>query len=218
MDVITPSIPLVDAFLACDRIAKPGGALTSIHSPVTDAKVSFGDTCAKMLANAFLSLHADGAIDLKVVEKKILFVKTHYVELRKKSAATTLADPCQELLNACVDGKSAKDAVYAFLRNDSNNPWSVVAKYASKQAIGLGLLRELKGGLTGMVGEKLTGIPKLETVPEKAAEIEARVAACAQRWSEFTSADAQLAEQLVSDCYNGIKSRTTQTDVSSNDW
>jgi len=50
----------------------------------------------------------------------------------------------------------------------------------------------------------------MEAVPGKEGEIQARIAACSQKWSDFAKAEPQLVEQLVKDCYNGIQSRTEQ--------
>jgi len=210
MELITTSLPLADILLACDRVAKPGGALSSIHSPVTGAKVHFGDTCAKMFAYGFLLLREEGAIELELTEKKVLFVKTQSATVRKKRDTTDLPGPCPALLSGVRDGKSARDAVYFMFGQDLLNPWGEVAGAAADQLTGAGLFTVVKGGLGAKLGELTTGLPKMEAVPGKEGEIQARIAACSQKWRDFAKAEPQLVEQLVKDCYNGIQSRTEQ--------
>lgn len=101
MDVTFTPAAFADVFLACDRIAKPGGALNSVHSPVTDAKVNFGDLCAKMFAYGLLLLREEGAIDLTVAEKKVLFVKSHFAQIHIKSGTTAHDAPLPALLG-CI--------------------------------------------------------------------------------------------------------------------
>ena len=212
MELITPSIPLADMLLACDSVAKPGGALNSIHSPVTGAKVHFGDLCAKMFAYGFLLLRKEGAVELELTEKNVFFVKTHAATVHKKRDTTTLPGPCPALLSAAIDGKSARDAVYATFDRDYRNPWGQVASAAADQLTTAGLFQTVKGGLGAKLGEMTTGLPKMEAVPGKEEEIQSRIATCAQKWNDFAKAEPQLCEQLVKDCYNGIQSRTEQRD------
>ena len=210
MDVTFTPAPFADAFLACDRIAKPGGALNSVHSPVTDARVNFGDLCAKMFAYGFVLLREEGAVELRLAEKKVLFVKSHFAQIHKKAETTEYAAPLPRLLECVQDGKSARDAIWRLIGDDMLSPWSFVASLAFQQAAEAGLVLEKKGGFFGKMA---TGIPKLELVTGKSDEISQRIETCAQRWEAFAKAEPELAERLVKDCYEGISSRTRQREI-----
>lgn len=181
--------------------------MNSIHAPVTDAKVNFSDLCAKMFAYTLLCLWDDGAIEIALTERKVLFVTTKQALIRKKRE-TTQVNGGASLLAAVRDGKSAHDAVYAWFRGDSLSPWQLVVQAAFKEAATGGLLAAEGGGGIGAV---LTGLPKIRPVAEKQAEIAAIASGCAQRWKGFEGERTDLAQQLVKECYSGINGRVDRS-------
>ncbi len=198
--------PFIAAFLAADQIAKPGGAMNAIRAPVTDAKVNFSDVCAKMFAYAFLCLLDDGAVDITLTNRKALFGTKNQALIQKKRETTPVSG-CASLLAAVRDGKSVRDAVYACLGKSSPSPWKQVVQTAFKEASAAGLLVAAGDG----IGTAFTGLPKMRPVPEQQAEIAAIASGCAQRWKRFEDEHADLAQQLVTECYGGINSRVNKS-------
>jgi hypothetical protein len=201
--------PLTAAFLAADRIGKPGGAMNSIHAPVKDVRINFSDLCARMLAYTLVCLADDGAIEMSSTDRKSLFGTKKQVTIQKKRESTQVPG-ADALLAAARDGKTAHDAVYAWLGADSLSPWQRVVKSAFKEASDAGLLAAESGG---GVGAMVTGLPKIRPVSDKQAQIDAIVSACAERWKRFESESADFAQQLVKECYAGINGRVDKTSM-----
>ncbi len=201
--------PFTAAFLAADQIAKPGGAMNSIHAPVTDAKVNFSDLCAKMFAYTFLCLLDDGAIDITLTNRKALFGTKNQALIQKKRETTQVSGGTS-LLAAVRDGKSVHDAVYSCLGGSWPSPWKQVVQAVFKEASAAGLLVSAGDG----IGTQVTGLPKIRPVPEQQAEIATIASGCAQRWKRFEGEHADLAQQLVLECYSGINGRVNKSGAS----
>lgn len=182
--------------------------MNSIHAPVKDVRINFGDLCARMLAYTLVCLADDGAIEMSSTDRKSLFGTKKQVTIQKRRGSTQVAG-ADALLAAVRDGKTAHDAVYAWLGADSLSPWQRVVKSAFKEASDAGLLAAESGG----VGAMVTGLPKIRPVSEKQAQIDAIVSACAERWKRFESESADFAQQLVKECYAGINGRVDKTSM-----
>lgn len=203
--------PLLEALFAADKIAKPAGGLTalmSMNAPGADAKVNQNDVAVKLLAYAFLSMREIGALELSVVEKKVLFVKSTSVQVKHGAQPLPKDGIIGGVMSNAVDGKTVYDAIYTWLRQDYSNPYSVVVQSVQEEAIAAGYLVRTRQNLGGALGNAFRGVMPTERVPERAAEIENLRQAGAQRWAGFAAKDAALVEQVLKQCSSALNART----------
>ncbi|MHB1797400.1 MAG: hypothetical protein ACYCUI_03760 [Vulcanimicrobiaceae bacterium] len=204
----TPSLsPMAVAYLAADRIAKPGGPLGSIHAPVGGAKVIFGDLCAKLFAATFLHVRDAGSIDFGIAEQRTVVARVPRVTLRAHGLGAALHPSAAHLYDCIVDGGGASDAVRRWYADDCVSPWSVVMQAAYDEVIAAGLVRDAEHRRGGAIGAMRVGLPHGIAVRERSAEIAALADPFAQRWLRFVTEERVLAAALVEDCYQGVKSR-----------
>jgi len=202
--------PFVSALFAAERIAKPG-KLDGIHIAGSDAKVSTADLAPKILAYAFLTLRDEGAISLQVASKKVLFVTTSWVQVQRTGTPGANAGAVASLFNSTADGKSVRDAVYAWYRQDQTNPWPWSIQIATQEAIDAGYLAAAQQNIAGKIGSIFSGAMPTAIVAGKEADIRAIGDDAAKKWASYTSADGGLLELLVKQCASGISSRQQQS-------
>lgn len=207
--------PFVAALFAAERIAK-AGKLDNIHIAGSEAKVSTSDLAPKIVAFALLQLRDQGAITMKAASKKVLFVTTNWVELHRTGTPAAGNGVAAALLSRVVDGKSAKDAVYAWYQRDFANPWPMPIKVATGDAIDAGYLVEVQQGLGGKIGSVFSGSVPTAIVSGKEDEVRAIADAAAAAWQAYAAQDAALLELLVKQCSAAISSRTEQTNLNDN--
>lgn len=202
--------PFVSALFAAERIAKPG-KLDGVHIAGSDAKVSTADLAPKILAYAFLVLRDEGAISLHIASKKVLFVTTSWVQVQRTGTPGGNAGAATALFNCTTDGKSVKDAVYAWYRQDVANPWPFAIQIATQEAIDAGYLAAAQQNVAGKIGSIFTGAMPTSIVAGKEAEVRDIGEDAAKQWASYASADAALVELLVKQCAGGISSRQQQS-------
>lgn len=203
--------PLLEALFAADKIAKPAGgltALTAMNAPAADVKVNQNDVAVKLLAYAFLAMHETGALELSIVEKKVLFVKSTSVQVKHGAAPLPKDGTIGGIMSNVMDGKTVRDAIYAWFREDVTNPYSVVVQSVLGEAIAAGYLVQARQNLGGAIGNAFKGVLPTERVPERAPEIEELREAGAQRWAGFAAKDAALVEQVLKQCSSALSGRT----------
>ena len=209
--------PFAGAYLAGDRIAKTSGIM-SIPAPAGGAKVSIEDLAVKIFAASFAELAALGALSMHIEEKKVLFVKTHRLVLRR-GAGSAPAGALARLLECSVDGESVKDAVRRWFGSDVGSPWAVVINAAAQEAHQCGLVAPAEAGLIKKIaGKLLTGAAQMAPVEEKRAEIEAIGAATVERWNAFQAQEPAVAAALLKEIGDGLKSRVEASDYNAPDF
>jgi hypothetical protein len=213
MDTALDCSPLVAALFAAEHIAKPG-KLDGVHIAGSQAKVSTADLAPKILAFAFLRLRDDGAITLETASKKVLFVTSTWVAVHRKAApSAALGTATASLCSFTQDGKSVKDAVYAWYQNDRRNPWPLAIQVATQEAIDAGYLVATEQSLGGKIGSFFTGAMPAAIAAGKADDVRAIGAAAAAKWSDYQKQDAAQLDLLVKQCASAISARQEQTEV-----
>jgi hypothetical protein len=221
MEIAENVSPLLEALFAADKIAKPAGGLTAlwaINAPGADAKVNQNDVAVKLLEYAFLWMHETGALELDVVEKKTLFVKSTSVQVKLGSQPLPKDGVIGGIMSNVVDGKTAYDAIYDWFRRPVANPYSVLVQAVLEEAIAAGFLVKAHQNVGGAVGNTFRGVLPTERVPERAADIEALRQAGAQRWAGFNAKDGALVEQVLKQCSSALNSRTASRNTGSSDF
>lgn len=201
--------PLAALLFAAEQVAKPG-RLDGIHIAGSDAKVSTGDLAPKLLAFAFLHLRDEGAISLQCASKKVLFVTTTWVQTMRTGTPTSQSGAVAALLNCVTNGKSVKDAVYAWYGQDVMNPWPVPIRAATQEAISTGYLQQTEQNIGGKIGSVFTGAVPTVIVSGKEAEVRAIADEAAKKWAAYAAQDAALLDLLVKQCSGGISARQEQ--------
>jgi hypothetical protein len=205
--------PLVAALFAAEQIAKPG-KLDGVHIAGSQAKVSTADLAPKILAFAFLRLRDDGAITLETASKKVLFVTSTWVAVhRTGTPSESLGAATASLCSFVRDGKSVRDAIYAWYESDQRNPWPLPIQVATREAISAGYLVASEQKLGGKIGSFFTGAMPTAIAAGKEDEVRAIGAAAAAKWSEYQKQDSALVELLVKQCSSAISGRQEQTEV-----
>ena len=202
--------PLAAALFAAEQIAKPG-KLDGVRIAGSDAKVSTADLAPKILAYAFLQLRDEGAVTLQTASKKVLFVTTNWVQIQRTGKQSALTGVAPSLLNFVTDGKSVRDAVYAWYQQDQRNPWPWAIQLATQEAIEAGYLQAVQQGLGGKIGSLLTGAMPTTVAAGKEDEVRAIGAQAAQKWAEYGAKESALLELLVKQCSGAIGARQEQT-------
>jgi len=207
--------PEVFVYLGADRFVPAGNLLNGAAVPGQDRKFKMAELAAAVLAAAFADLQASGAIALRVVEKKVLFVKTQSVCVDATGAAPEGGfGAALHAIASRAPGRSIRDMFRDWLTEDILNPWSWVLMGAFGEAEAQGLIVR-DGGTGNKIASGLFGaIPKASIAPEKRAEVDAGIAAAAAGWEAFKTADAGLAAQLLKACGGALSSRkeTSTTD------
>lgn len=207
--------PLFEALFAADHIAGKGGMISMPAPAVDGVKVSINDLATKLLAYGFLRAQEAGALDLTLESKKILFV-THKFVVTKRGA--TPVDMENRMINGwlqnVVDGKTVKDAVVAWFREDQNNPYAIVVQDVLQEAIAAGYMTPMKQNIVGKVGNLFGALAKAERVPEKTAEMQPIRQIGVERWEKWKAADPALVDEVVKQCSAALASRTKREDLS----
>ena len=212
--------PLLEGLFAADKICKPAGGLTAMmgmNAPGADAKVNQNNVAVKLFAYAFLSMQEIGALELSVVEKKVLFVKTTSVQVKHGAQPLPTDGVLGGIMKNVVDGKTVRDAICAWFGRDFANPYSVFVQMVLEEAIAAGYLVRQQQNLGGAISNAFKGTLPTQRVPERAAEIENLRQAGAVRWAGFAAKDAALVDQVLKQCSSALDSRTESrnTDTSS---
>ena len=114
------------------------------------------------------------------------------------------------LLNCVTNGKSVKDAVYAWYGQDVMNPWPVPIRAATQEAISTGYLQQTEQNIGGKIGSVFTGAVPTVIVSGKEAEVRAIADEAAKKWAAYAAQDAALLDLLVKQCSGGISARQEQ--------
>jgi hypothetical protein len=209
--------PFAGAYLAGDRIAKTSGIM-SISPPAGGAKVSIEDLAVKIFAAAFAELAALGALSMRIEEKKVLFIKSQRLVLRRGTGSVP-GGALASLLECSVDGETVKDAVRRWFGRDAGSPWAVLINAAAQEAQQCGLVAPAEAGLVKKIaGKWLTGAAQMAAVQEKRAEIEAVATATVERWNAFQARDPAVAAALLKEIADGLKSRVEASDYNAPDF
>jgi hypothetical protein len=209
--------PFAGAYLAGDRIAKTGGIM-SISPPAGGAKVGIEDLAVKIFAAAFAELAALGALSMHIEEKKVLFIKTQRLVLRRGTGSVP-AGALANLMECCVDGETVKDAVRRWFGSDVGSPWAVVINAAAQEAQQCGLVAPAEAGLVKKIaGKLLTGAAQMAAVQDKRPEIEVIAAATVERWTAFQTREPAVAAALLKEIADGLKSRVEASDYNAPDF
>lgn len=203
--------PLLEALFAADHIAGTGGML-SIQSPgAPDKKVSTLDLANKLLAYGFLCAKEQGALDLAVGIKKVLFVKSTFVEVKRGSTPAQFDSPLLAgLIQNVVDGKTVYDAIYTWFGEDVDNPYAGVVQGAVDEALRAGYLQMAQQKLLGAIASACGGVARTEPVPAKADEIASIRDAGIKRWDAWNASDKNLVHEVVLQCSKALGARKTQ--------
>lgn len=210
--------PLLEALFAADKIAKPAGGLTAMmamNAPGTDAKVNQNDVAVKLLAYAFLAMHEIGALELNIVEKKVLFVKSTSVQTKRGAQPLPTDGVIGGIMKNVVDGKTVRDAIWTWFGRDFSNPYSVTVQSVQQEAMAAGYLAQVKQNLGGALGHAFKGTLPTERVAERAADIENLRQAGALRWAGFAVKDAALVDNVLKQCSQALDARTESRNVDS---
>lgn len=202
---------MVAALFAAESIAKPGNAMYKAPIPGSASKTNPLDFAPKMFAYGLLSLRDEGAVTLQTASKKVLFVTTAWVEVRRTGSAAASVGLSVRLLEAAGDAKSAKDTVAAWFPSDVYNPWGLAIRAAMQEAVDAGYLAPAEQKLSGKLGSMLTGNLPTTVVPGKETELRAIADDAAKQWAAYRGRESELLEQLVKQCGAGISSRRSQT-------
>jgi len=206
--------PEVFVYLGADRFVPAGNLLNGAAVPGKDGKFKMAELAAAVLAAAFADLQASGAIALRVVEKKVLFVKSQTVCVDATGAAPEGGfGHALHAIASRAPGRSVNDIFREWLTQDISNPWSWVLMGAFGEAEAQGLIVR-DGGTGNKIAGLFGAIPKASIAPDKRAEVDAGIAAAAAAWEAFKAADAALAAQLLKACAGALSSRkeTSTTD------
>lgn len=202
---------MVAALFAAERIAKPGNAMYKAPIPGSHAKTNPLDFAPKMFAYAMLCLRDEGAITLQIASKKVLFVTTAWIEVHRAASPGASVGLSARLLQAVVDGKSAKDVVAAWFPSDVYNPWGLAVQAATQEAIDAGYLAPVEQkSVVGKIGSKLTGNLATTVLAGKETELRRIADDTAKRWAAYQAQDGTLLERLVKECGGGISARRSQ--------
>lgn len=152
-----------------------------------------------------------GAISLQIASKKVLFVTTSWVQVQRAGTPGANAGAATALFNCTTNGKSVRDAVYAWYRQDVANPWPFAIQIATQEAIEAGYLAAVQQNIAGKIGSIFTGAMPTSIAAGKEADVRAIGEDAAKKWAGYTSADGALVEMLVKQCAGGISSRQQQS-------
>ncbi|HKU68292.1 MAG TPA: hypothetical protein VJP85_10995 [Candidatus Baltobacteraceae bacterium] len=141
----------------------------------------------------------------------MLFVTTSWVQTERTGSPGASDGLAASLYDCVADGKSVKDAVYAWYRQDRLNPWPWPIQVATQEAIEAGYLASQQQHLGGKIGSIFTGAVPTSVVPGKEAEVRAIGDEAANKWSGYGAKDTALLDLLVKQCSGAISARAQQT-------
>ncbi len=208
--------PFVEALFGGTLIAKTGGGMFAIPDCASDQNVNQNNLAAVMFAYAFLTMREAGQIELNVAKKRVLFINHTYVQVRRTNAPAPTEPLLAQIYAKIVDGKSVYDTIYDWCEKDVANPYATIVQTATREAVRAGYLQETQPqGFGGKLASLLKSTIPTTRVNEKRADLENIRRAAAQKWQSFKLKDAQLVEEVLTQCRRALTARTESSDGSS---
>ncbi|GAC1546295.1 MAG: hypothetical protein NVS3B16_16790 [Vulcanimicrobiaceae bacterium] len=200
------------ALLAADRIL----TVQKSGAPVPDTEhfVGVHELANFLILNRLLALRSAGRIAMEVQEKKILFVKSHHVEVTATGVPSD--SPDEALLGTMPVGTahSVHDLIYRWFEMDVSSPDAYVVSAAYAVGARSGVLVPVEEHRTGLGKIFHSSWTRYTIEPTCAARLGPVLDPVVERWQAFTRDEAALYKQLTADISSGLSSRT-EADTSS---
>jgi hypothetical protein len=202
-----PSVPVV-AYLCADRfVPKHSVLLEETSIPCSKVSVQRGELAVQLLSSAFWSLREQALVHLELIERGTSR-RIRHPEVRLGSSRRVERPGLEgALILNLEDGETVHDVICRWAKVGSTDPWHDVIAECVKEAVAVGLIREVDvagRGLMKFLGHQVG----LEPDCSRIAALYNRGQELASAWREFQRREKPLHDGLAGQCRRALEACT----------
>ena len=202
------SVPVI-VYLCADKfVTKHAVFFEGTSVPCSKVSVPRAELAVQLLSSAFWSLRQQGLIHMEVVESGTSRRIFRHPEVRLGSSRRVELPGLEgALISNLEDGETVHDVICRWSKVGSTDPWHDVVAECVKEAVALGLIREVDvagRGLTKFLGHQVGLEPdcgRIEALHSRAQEL-------ASAWREFQRREKPLHDGLTGQCKRALEACT----------
>jgi hypothetical protein len=203
-----PSVPVI-VYLCADKfVTKHPVLFEGTSVPCSKVRVQRGELAVQLLSSAFWSLRQQGLVHLELVESGTSRRIFRRPEVRLGSSRRVERPGLEgALISNLNDGETVHDVICRWSKLGSTDPWHDVIAECVKEAVAVGLIREVDvagSGLTKFFGHQVGLEPdcgRITALYDRSHEL-------ASAWREFQKGEKPLHDGLTGQCKRSLEACT----------